>query len=76
MTNSILQSSAFDSFAQAVESMFSVKSTSESLSNSKKSIKFFLANYKNFISNKNLENAFSYHYHRITLVKQYQYQKL
>ncbi len=55
---SILQSSAFDSFAQAVESMFSVKSTSESLSHSKKSIKFFLANYKNFISNKNLENAF------------------
>ena len=54
----IIQSSAFDSFAQAVESMFSVKSTSESLLNSKKSIKFFLSNYKKFISNKNLENAY------------------
>ena len=55
---SVIQASAFDSFAQAVESMFSVKSNNESLLYSKKSISIFLENYRNFISKKNLENAY------------------
>ena len=55
---SIIQASAFDSFAQAVESMFSVKSNNESLLYSKKSISIFLENYRNFISKKNLEIAY------------------
>ena len=55
----MVQSSAFDCFAQAVESMFSVKSTNESVLNSEKSIKLFLANYKKFLSKKSIESAYN-----------------
>ena len=54
----ILNSSSFDVFAQAVESMFSKKSTTKSLNYSKKSILLFLKNYKNFIRFKNLQNGY------------------
>lgn len=55
----IIKSSAFDCFAQAVESMFSKKSNSKSVNYSKKSIKLFLENYKKFINQNSVNQAYS-----------------
>lgn len=54
----IINSSAFDCFAQSVESMFSKKSSLKSIKYSKKSIKLFLENYKKFIKNKSYNNGY------------------
>ena len=54
----IISSSAFDSFAQSVESMFSNRSTKQSLNYSKKSIILFMKNYKKFIKLKSLESGY------------------
>jgi len=55
----IINSSAFDCFAQSVESMFSKKSNIKSVNYSKKSINFFLKNYKKFINNNSVNKAYS-----------------
>tara|TARA_B100000902_G_scaffold397413_1_gene461133 strand:- start:9678 stop:10793 length:1116 start_codon:yes stop_codon:yes gene_type:complete len=55
----IINSSAFDCFAQSVESMFSKKSNQTSVNYSKKSIKIFLENYKKFITNRSINKAYS-----------------
>ena len=54
----IISSSAFDSFAQSIESMFSKRSTKQSLNYSKKSILLFMKNYKKFIKSKSLESGY------------------
>ncbi len=54
----VITSSAFDCFAQSVESMFSVKSTAKSLEYSKKSIEIFTENYENFLKNKTRKKAY------------------
>lgn len=54
----IITSSAFDSFAQSIESMFSRKSNNQSLIYSEKSIKLFIKNYKNFIKSKSLDSGY------------------
>ena len=55
----IINSSAFDCFAQSVESMFSKRSNQKSLNFSKKSIEIFLENYKKFINNRSVNRAYS-----------------
>jgi alcohol dehydrogenase len=55
----IITSSAFDCFAQSVESMFSKRSNQKSVNFSKKSIKIFLGNYKKFMSNRSIDKAYS-----------------
>ena len=57
-TKKIISSSAFDCLSQSVESMISVKSNTESINYSKKSIKLFLENYKNFIQKKSLNQFY------------------
>ena len=57
-TKKIISSSAFDCLSQSVESMISVKSNTESVNFSKKSIKLFLENYKNFIEKKSLNQFY------------------
>ena len=54
----IISSSAFDSFAQSIEFMFSRRSTKQSLNYSKRSILLFMKNYKKFIKSKSLESGY------------------
>ncbi|MBD1140968.1 iron-containing alcohol dehydrogenase [Pelagibacterales bacterium SAG-MED39] len=54
----IIHSSAFDCFAQAVESMFSLKSNEKSIEYSKKSLDLFDNNYKSFVKNKSFEKGY------------------
>lgn len=54
----IICSSAFDCFAQAVESMFSTKSNKQSIEFSKKAIIIFNDNYKTYIKNKSYEKGY------------------
>lgn len=54
----IVNSSAFDCFSQSIESMFSKRSTDESVNFSIKSIEVFLRHYNKYINNKNFENGY------------------
>ena len=51
-------SSGFDAISQAVESMFSLKSTKTSFNYSQRALKILLRNFKNFIQRKNLANSY------------------
>ena len=51
-------SSGFDAISQAIESLFSQKSTHESILFAKKSLKILLKNYITFLGKKNLNNAY------------------
>jgi alcohol dehydrogenase class IV len=57
-TRKIISSSAFDCLSQSIESMISVKSNIQSINYSKKSIKLFLENYKDFIKKKSLNQFY------------------
>jgi len=54
----IISSSAFDCFAQSIESMFSKKSNNASLIFTQKSIKLFLDNYEKFINTKTYNSGY------------------
>ncbi len=54
----VINSSAFDCFAQSVESLFSKKSNKQSINYSKKSIYFFLKNYHKFIKIRSLKSGY------------------
>ena len=57
-TSKIDSSSGFDAISQAIESLFSQKSTPESILFAKRSLKILLGNYINFLKNKNLKNSY------------------
>lgn len=54
----IISSSAFDCFAQSIESMFSKKSNNSSLVYTKKSIELFLNNYQKFKKTKSYNSGY------------------
>lgn len=57
LPQSIRASSGFDAIAQSVESIFSLKSNSKSISFAKKSLKILFSNYLNFVLKPNLKNS-------------------
>ena len=57
LKKSIKASSGFDALSQAVESIISVKSNSESISYAKKSIKLIKGSFTDYYKNPNLENS-------------------
>jgi glycerol dehydrogenase-like iron-containing ADH family enzyme len=57
LPQSIRASSGFDAIAQSVESIFSLKSNSKSISFARKSLKILFSNYLNFVLKPNLKNS-------------------
>ena len=49
----------FDAISQAVESMFSLKSNSDSLQYSSRALKILFSNFENFLTNKRLSNSYN-----------------